>query len=89
VLGFRLARCHRESIFDEELPVLGEILEMPGFVALFGAAYDNGILAGYTAPVVEAAILRHWLFSPENRSSGPSQRSYDTPSSYNGPRHVH
>ena len=45
VLGFRLAYCHRESIFDEELPVLGEVREVPGLVTYFGACCDNVILA--------------------------------------------
>ena len=38
VLGFRLARCHRESIFDEELPLLGEVRELPGFVPFLAQA---------------------------------------------------
>jgi hypothetical protein len=44
-LGFRLARCHRESLFDGVLPVLGEVLEMPNFVILFGAGCDKVYLA--------------------------------------------
>jgi hypothetical protein len=46
MLVFRLARCHRESIFDEELPVIGEVRKLPDFVTLFGAGCDNVILAG-------------------------------------------
>jgi hypothetical protein len=36
LLVFRLARCYRESVFDEELPVLREVLELPNFVTVFG-----------------------------------------------------
>ena len=46
LLVFRFIWCHRESIFDEELPVLGEVRELPGFGTIFVAGFDNLILAG-------------------------------------------
>jgi hypothetical protein len=52
LLVFCLARCHRESIFDEELPVLGEIRKLPDFVTIFGAGCDDFILAGKIRDIV-------------------------------------
>ena len=44
-LVLRLTRCHCKSIFNEEFPVLGEVRELPGIVAIFGAGCNNIILA--------------------------------------------
>lgn len=46
LLVFRLARCYPQSVFNEELPVLREVYELPDFVTVFGAGCDNVILAG-------------------------------------------
>jgi len=45
-LAIRLAHCHCKSIFNEEFPVLGEVRELPGFVAVFGAGCNNIFLVG-------------------------------------------
>ena len=45
-LVFRLAHCHCKSIFGEEFPVLGEVRELLGFVAVFSAGCNNILLAG-------------------------------------------
>jgi hypothetical protein len=46
LLGFRLARCYREPIFDEELPVLRDIRKLPDTVTILGAGCDNVIWLG-------------------------------------------
>jgi hypothetical protein len=73
LLVFRLARCYRESVFDEELPVFREVRELPDFVAVFGAGCDNIILAGKIGGIAVDEFVhgraQEWMTRGSDRGS--------------------